>query len=475
MTFPDYLGEPATLPGRKERARPAVIRDWRFAEWLAVVAVCLGAFTSQLDNGVVTVAYPRLVHELHRPLSQVAWIGMAPFVTIVATLLLFGRRADTVGRKRVYVDGFVFFLAGAAGSFFCVRNFPLLLISRIVEALGVAMVQANSVALITASVRHHQRSTALGIQAAAQAIGLAVGPLFGSLLLAHVSWRYLFLLSAPMAFVALCASTLFLPRTRGLAQTEPLDVAGSGVLALAAAGLLGGLTIAAKEGWSGLALGLFVTGLSASFALLPIERRAKAPLFHPRLFRHASVRRSLGLLIVTYVTFFGLLVVIPFFATHDFHASVTRASEATMAIPLGLACVAPLSGRLRRRVSDSTLLRVATVLVATSVTAMVVAPNGKVVAGLLFFTGVGIGIGNTTNNALVMEGVQVVDRGVASGTVNLARAAGSAIGMALSTAVLVLLESNHVHTIRPAVAALAVLGVVGVGLSLRRLETASAP
>ena len=119
------------------------------------MAVCLGAATSQVDNGVVTVAYPRLVEVLHRPLSEIVWIGLVPFVTLVSTLLLFGRRADSLGRKKVYVNGFVVFVTGALLSTAFAKNFSLLLVGRAIGALGVAMIQANSVALITASVREH--------------------------------------------------------------------------------------------------------------------------------------------------------------------------------------------------------------------------------------------------------------------------------------------------------------------------------
>ena len=105
---------------------------------------------SQIDNGVITVAYPTLVEKLHRPLSEVVWIGLAPFVVMVATLLLFGRRADTLGRKRVYVDGFIIFLVGAVAATLSAHHFVILLVARSVSALGIAMVQANSVALITA-------------------------------------------------------------------------------------------------------------------------------------------------------------------------------------------------------------------------------------------------------------------------------------------------------------------------------------
>jgi MFS family permease len=180
VSFPDYLGEPVEVPGRAEPARPVFIRQWRHAEWLAVAAVCFGAITSSLDSGVITVSYPRLVHSLGRPLSEVAWIGLAPLITVVSTLIFFGKRADTLGRKRVYLDGFVVFLIGAVACSLS-PSFGILIAARVVEALGVAMIQANSVALVASSVRDHQRATALGFQASAQAIGLATGPFLGGL------------------------------------------------------------------------------------------------------------------------------------------------------------------------------------------------------------------------------------------------------------------------------------------------------
>mgnify|MGYP003334695598 FL=1 len=273
MSFPEYLGEPAELPGRQERPRPPRIRDFAHAEWLAVAAVCLGAATSQVDNGVVTVAYPRLVNVLGRPLSEVVWIGLVPFVTLVATLLLFGRRADALGRKKVYVNGFVVFITGALVSTAFAKNFPLLLVGRGIGALGIAMIQANSVALITASVRDHQRTTALGIQAAAQAIGLAIGPFLGSVITPHLPARFIFLISTPLAGVAFIASVLFLPRTRHISDRSPLHVVGAGLLAAATAGLLGGLTFAAKVGWSPNALGMILLGAVATIALVGVERQ----------------------------------------------------------------------------------------------------------------------------------------------------------------------------------------------------------
>ncbi len=463
MDYPDYLGAPAQLPGRGESARPAVIRNWRHAEWLAVAAVCFGAITSALDSGVITVSYPRFVHVMHRPLSQVSWLGLAPLITVVATLILFGKRADAVGRKRVYIDGFAMFVLGALGCFLCATSFYALVAFRVVEALGVAMVQANSVALIAASVHNHNRTTALGIQATAQAIGLASGPFLGGLLGGVIPWRGLFLISAPLALVAVVLSALFLPRSRTVAPAERLDLAGSLALAVAAAGLIGGLTMAAKNGWRGPTLGLVALGIVAAIALVPIERRARAPIFMPSVFIGPGVRRALGNLIVTYITFFALLVAVPFLVERDFHRSTAVGGAATMAIPMGLALMAPFIGVIRRTLSARVIVIAANwsilagVLLATLSATLVLAIAGLVLVGLA------IGASNTANNVTVMEGVDIFSRGVASGTVNLVRAAGSALGVAMSSTVIV--AFGH-HSIRPAMSAAVIVAVLGATLAM---------
>jgi MFS family permease len=437
VSYPEYLGEPAKLPGRGEPARPAFIRDWPHAEWLAVAAVCFGAVTSSLDNGVITVAYPRLESQLHRPASQVAWIVLISLLTVVSTLVLFGQRGDYVGRKRVYLDGFVVFIGGAIACAASV-GYLMLLAARVVEALGVAMIQANSVALVTSSVRREHRTTALGIQASAQATGLAAGPFVGALIAPHVGWRALFLVSTPFAATALVASMLFIPRSRTTRHAPRLNIAGALVLALAAGGVIGGLTIAAKSGWHAASLSFLAVGVAASAALVPVERRSPSPLFEPRIVSRRPVQRSLPAIAVSWVVFFGLLTAVPWFVERDLHDSLIAGGAAVIAMPVGLVVMAPLIGTLRRRVSTRAIAIGAT----TAVLAAIVATRldhtllGAVVA--LVVVGAGVGATNTLNSAVVMNESSEEDRGVASSLVNLSRASGSAVGVAVASTFFVL-------------------------------------
>jgi MFS family permease len=414
-----------------------MIRDWPHAEWLAVAAVCFGAVTSSLDNGVLTVAYPRLESQLHRPASQIAWVVLISLLTVVSTLVLFGQRGDYVGRKRVYLDGFVVFIAGAIACAASV-GYAMLLVARVVQALGIAMIQANSVALVTSSVRREHRTTALGIQASAQATGLAAGPFIGGLVAPHVEWRALFLVSTPFAVVALVASMLFIPRSRTTRRAPKLNVAGALVLALASGGIIGGFTIAAKSGWSAEAVSFLIVGAIASVALVPVERRSPSPLFEPRIVSRRPVQRSLGAIAVSWVIFFGLLTAVPFFVERDLHDSLVLGGAVVMAMPAGLIVMAPLIGTLRNRFSTRaiTIGAASVVLAAIIVTRLDHSVIGAVLA--LVVVGGGIGATNTLNSTTVMGEVPEPDRGVASSLINLSRAAGSAVGVAVASSFFVL-------------------------------------
>jgi len=154
---------------RSESARPRRIANWPHAHWLAVAAVCLGAFMGQLDASVVTLTFPALSSEFGASLAAVEWVSLSYLLTLVALLAPVGRLADAAGRKLVYLYGFgVFTLASVACGL--ADSLPMLIGFRVLQAVGAAMLQANSVALITTSAPRHRMRAALGVQAAAQAV-----------------------------------------------------------------------------------------------------------------------------------------------------------------------------------------------------------------------------------------------------------------------------------------------------------------
>ncbi|MFI5593977.1 MFS transporter, partial [Amycolatopsis sp. NPDC051758] len=216
-----------------ERPRPQVVREHPQAGWFAVGAVCFGAFMGQLDASIVTLTFPALQWEFAEPLAAVQWVSLSYLLTLVGLLAAVGRVADAVGRKLTYVYGFAVFTAASIACGLA-PTLALLVVFRILQAVGAAMLQANSVALVVTSVPKAKMRSALGVQAAAQALGLALGPAIGSLLVGTVGWRWVFLVNVPVGILGLVAGRYLLPRTR---ERRPLgrrfDGAGVALLAMA--------------------------------------------------------------------------------------------------------------------------------------------------------------------------------------------------------------------------------------------------
>ena len=153
-----------------EPRRPVAVRESPRAYWYVVGTVCIGAFMGQLDASIVTLALPRLGRDLHASVGAVEWVALAYLLVLVATVATVGRIADAVGRKLLYVYGFGVF---TAGSVLCglAPTLAVLIAARVLQAVGAAMLQANSVALITEAMPRPLLGRGIGVQGTAQALG----------------------------------------------------------------------------------------------------------------------------------------------------------------------------------------------------------------------------------------------------------------------------------------------------------------
>jgi len=178
--------------------------------WLVVATVCVGAFMAALDASIVNVALPDLGSYYHAG-STVGWVLISYLLTLATLLTLFGRLADMIGRKPLYTFGFLIFILGSAACGAAV-SMTMLIIARVFQAAGAAMLQANSVAIITAAVPSNMRGRAIGFQGSAQAIGLSVGPAVGGALIGLFGWRAIFYVNVPVGILGTLAGALILPK-----------------------------------------------------------------------------------------------------------------------------------------------------------------------------------------------------------------------------------------------------------------------
>jgi MFS family permease len=371
----EYAPTPIAVALRRllrEPRRPAAVRESPRAPWLAVGTVCIGAFMGQLDVSIVTLALPHIGAGLHAGAGAVRWVALSYLLVLTGTLVAVGYLADRVGRKLLYTYGFAVFTAGSA---LCglAPDLGWLIGARLLQGLGAAMLQANSVALIAATLPRRELARGIGIQGAAQASGLALGPVFGGLLLALGGWRLIFLVNLPAGLLGLALSRYLLPRTR-FAPASARRAAR----------------------WDRRALVLGLAGAGAA-----------------------------------YLVMFGALYVIPYYLAAS-HVPVALAGLQLAALPVALGVAAPIAGRLARRVEARALAAGGLLLSALGLLELA-ARHGT--AGRTFglaLVGAGLGVFIPLNSASVMNAAPRERAGVLSGVLNTTRGLGTALGVAIA-------------------------------------------
>ncbi|MER8102949.1 MFS transporter [Kitasatospora sp. NPDC094016] len=468
-----------------ERPRPRGIAGWRHAHWLAVGTVCLGAFLGQLTASVTALVFPALGRHFDAGFAAVEWVALAYLLVLVALLAPVGWLSDLIGRKTMYLGGFAVFALASLGAGYA-GSLGVLVACRAVQAVGGAMMQANSVALVARGVPEHAMRRALGIQAAAQGLGLALGPSLGGLLVEHASWRWVFWINVPIGVLGILAGWFLLPRTRtgpplavgagkqliagtggpltadsgtppaGAAASLPapraanppttastttpttasgarFDLAGLLLLTGSTTALLLALSTASGlplPGWAAAALLLAAAVLA--FALVRQERRAARPILAPGLVNTPGVRSGLVVSLIGYLLLFCPLVLGPVLLTGA-GVPVARAGLVITLLPAAFALAATVGGALLPRGwSDVARCRAGAVLAGAGLLLFALLPvSGAAVAVPLLLAGYGLGLLLPANNALVMRAIPAQCSAVGGGMVNMARSLGTALGTAL--------------------------------------------
>jgi MFS family permease len=458
---------------RSERARPDRIRAMPQGWWLAVATVCFGAFMGQLDASIATLTYPALREQFHAGLAAVSWVSLAYLLTLVALLVPVGRMSDVHGRKLLYLYGFIVFTAASAACGLA-PSLTALIAFRVVQAVGAALLQANSVALVTTSAPRERMRAALGVQAGAQALGLALGPTLGGVIVSGLGWRWVFYVNLPVGAIAVIAGHYLLPRTRAKTPPARFDWPGLALLVTASTCLLLGISAA-----SGLHLPpvativLFAAFLGASYGFWRRILFAPAPLLDPALLRARQIATGLCGALGGYLVLFGPLVLVPVALT-DMGTSLARAGLILTALPAGFAAAALGANHvLPHSWSDRTRALAGSALATAAMIVMIPAPfTPAALAPLLGVLGLGLGAFTPANNTLVMGAIPPSSAGTGGGMLNMTRGLGTALGVALVTLVLHLVSGvHHATTAATALLALATLAVCVSNLFYPRHQT----
>jgi EmrB/QacA subfamily drug resistance transporter len=391
----------------------------------------------QLDASIVTVAFPTLQRSFHASVESVTWVGLTYLIVLIGGVTAVGRVADTVGRKLLYTYGFVVFTLGSG---LCAIAPSLLALDafRVVQGLGAAMLQANSVAIVYLAMPRQRLGRGIGVQGAAQALGLALGPAVGGLLLATGGWRLIFLVNVPAGIIGTAAVLMLVPRSRELQQRAPFDWGGLALFFPSVASLLVVCSFGSRWGWSSPASVLSLTTTAVlAVCFVAHERRSRAPMLDISLFRSAPFSRGLASGLLSYAVLFGTMFAVPFFLESERGLGPAHVGLLLTTLPVAIGVVAPAAGRITEEIGSRGLTVTGLLLTSASLAVLGLGqPSGWLLAVNLGLVGAGLGLFVPPNNASIMASAPRRHAGSAGGVLNMTRGLGTALGLALTALVL---------------------------------------
>ena len=402
-----------------------------------LINTTIGSLMASLDGSILTVSLPTIARELHTGVGLMLWIMMGYTVVITALLLPFGRLADTHGRVRLYGIGFIVF-AGASALCGFAWSGVVLLLSRVVQGVGAALLWSNSQAIVTDAFPRQGRGFALGINQVAALTGSVGGLLLGGLITATLGWRWIFFVNLPIgAFGAIWTFTS-LHEIASIDRGEPFDTYGMMLFVGGILLALLGLTVII-EGGGPMVPWLLLSGALALLAFALYERTHASPLIDPSLFKIRIFTFGNASLFLNALARGALMFLLTFSFQGMRGASPLTAGLMMLPLSVAIMVVGPISGRLSDRLGSRGLSSGGLLVTAVSLAMLTrtsLTGSYLPIAFALALAGIGNGLFNSPNTSAVLGSVPPDRRGVAASTRTLLFNAGQLFSLALSFAIL---------------------------------------
>ena len=433
----------------------------------AMASLALATLTASLGASIANVALPTLATTFDVPFHAVQWVVIAYLLTSTAVVVGAGRLGDQFGARRLLLFGIAGF---AAASLACglAPTLPLLVAARAAQGVGAAFMLALTVALVRTTVGRERTGAAMGWLGTMSAVGTAIGPTVGGLLVASTGWRPVFLAILPLAALTLWLARRHLPREAAPAATarERFDAAGMAWLALTLGSGALALTLA-EDPCGPLRLGLAAMALLGGVAFAWVERRATFPLLDLALLQDPGLRRALLRNGVVSAVLMATLVVGPFHLLRSLGLEASTAGLVMSIGPLASAVAGVPAGRLVDRFGPGRMAHLGLLGVAAGAAGLALQPGGAGIPGYLAAVALmtsSYALFQAANNTAVLADVAAARRGVVSGLLGLSRNLGLMTGAALLGALFAAASgAPDVATAAPAAVAAAMRTTFGIG------------
>jgi EmrB/QacA subfamily drug resistance transporter len=412
--------------------------------WWSLAVVSLGTFMVTTDIGLLSIALPVIITDLHADLALAGWIALIYALVTASLYLPCGRLSDMIGRAKVYRVGFFLYAVTSLIAGFSQDAWQLIFF-RGLQAIGSALIMTNSFAMVAAIFPPQERGRAMGIAGGTvSALGYTLGPVIGGVLTYALGWRSNFFLTAVLSFFGFVAAWYLLrDDADGAARPtskESFDFAGTVTFAVAISALLLGLTAGQRTGWTSVVtLGALSLGLAALIFFIWWEASNRFPLLDLRLFQiraftYGNIARLISFMVISLNN-----LVMPFFLQLAMGLDPLHAGLLVAPTPLALALLAPLAGWLSEKVSARLLTAAGLTLKAIACALLAylsVNASSLDLVLRLGLLGLGLGIFQTPNNNALMSSIPRERLGVGSSFLSVVRSLGHSAGVALATVII---------------------------------------
>jgi EmrB/QacA subfamily drug resistance transporter len=422
--------------------------------WLALAVIVTAQFMVVLDIAIVNVALPSIKTDLHFSEASLQWVISAYAILFGGFLLLGGRLADVLGRRRLFAAGLALFTVSSLLSGLAWSESSLIAF-RAVQGLGGALLAPAALSiLMTTFSEGRERNLALGIWGAASGSGGAAGVLLGGLLTSALSWSWVFFINVPVGIAVLAVTPWLLRESRSELRHRHFDVAGATSVTAGLMLLVYALTRTAGSGWSDTkTIGLLAAAAVLIVTFVAIELRSAAPLLPLRVFRRRTLAAANAIAFLVGAMAFSQFFVLTLYAQQVLHYSALQTGAGFAATTVAIVVFANVGQTLVTRFGVRPVLAFGLLLVSASFADLTRLPaHGHYFWDLFpafLVSGIGMAFTFVPMTIAGLTGVPPADAGVASGLINTTRQIGGAVGLA---AVSTIAAASAKHGLAPAAA-----------------------
>jgi EmrB/QacA subfamily drug resistance transporter len=411
-------------------------RTLEHRRWIALGLLCVAQFMVILDASIVNVALPSIGKALHFSQENLPWVVNGYVLTFGGFLLLGGRSADLLGRRRVFQFGLIVFaLASLAGGL--AANEGQLIAARAVQGLGAAILSPAALSIVTVTFRDgSERNRAFGVWGAVAGSGGAAGVLLGGVLTDTIGWEWVFWVNVPIGIAACALAPLLIAESRSPDATRHFDAAGAVTVTAGLSALVYALVDANSAGWGSFqTIGLLALSVALVASFVAIELRSRAPLVPFRVFRLRTLTGANVVGLLVGASLFSMFFFISLYMQQVLGFSPIKAGLSYLPLALTIIVAAGVASQLVTRLGFKPVLLTGLAFVAAGLLWFSqVSVHGTYTADVLgpsLLAAVGLGFSFVPVTIAAMSGTEQSEAGLASGLINTSQQIGGALGLAI--------------------------------------------